>query len=82
MREPVSSAADRAAESYVSKIQLSRVAASAFRLRLMRHYFRILRHSIRSGSTQHFALALAGMKRSAAGSFATSDVSDSLRKAA
>jgi glycosyltransferase involved in cell wall biosynthesis len=66
-------AAARAAEDYVSKTQLSRVAASAVRLRLARHYFRILRHSIRSGSTQHFALALAGMKRSAAGSFAAGD---------
>jgi len=78
-------AAAQAAEAYVSKIRLSCVAASAFRLRLMRHYFRILRHSIRAGSTQHFALAAAGMKRSAAGSFAASDASEhreALRKAA
>jgi len=78
-------AAARAAEAHVSKILLCRVASRAVRLRLMRHYFRILRHSIRSGSTAHFALALAGMKRSATGSFAASDAGEhraTLRKAA
>jgi len=78
-------AAARAAETYVSRIQLGRVTDRTVRLRLMRHYFRILRHSIRSGSTEHFALALAGMKRSASGSFSASNVpegKETLRKAA
>jgi glycosyltransferase involved in cell wall biosynthesis len=78
-------AAAIAAENYVSKIRLSRLTDRTVRLRLMRHYFRILRHSIRSGSTQHFALALAGMKRSAAGSFSASEAGEheeTLRKAA
>jgi len=78
-------AAARAAEVNVSKILLCRVASRAVRLRLMRHYFRILRHSIRSGSAHHFALALAGMKRSATGSFAANSSGEhrgQLRKAA
>jgi len=60
-------AAAGAAEAYASSIELGRIAARAIRLRLMRHYFRILRHSIRSGSIGHFTLAAGGMKRSLKG---------------
>ena len=56
-------AAAVAVERYAREKSGGRTPNRAFRMRLTRHYFRILRQSIRVGSSEYFASAAAGMKR-------------------
>jgi glycosyltransferase involved in cell wall biosynthesis len=56
-------AAAVAAEQYARENGGGRTPSRAFRMRLTRHYFRLLRQSIRIGSAEYFASAAAGMKR-------------------
>ena len=56
-------AAAVAAEQYAKADSEGRTLSRAFRIRLTRHYFRLLRQSIRIGSAECFASAAAGIKR-------------------
>jgi len=56
-------AAAVAAEQYAIQNSSGRTLSRAFRMRLSRHYFRLLRQSIRIGSAEFFASATAGIKR-------------------
>jgi glycosyltransferase involved in cell wall biosynthesis len=56
-------AAAMAAERYAMENTSGRTPSRAFRMRLTRHYFRLLRQSIRIGSAECFTSAAAGIKR-------------------
>jgi glycosyltransferase involved in cell wall biosynthesis len=56
-------AAAVAAEQYAMEDSNGRTLNRALRMRLARHYFRLLRQSIRIGSAEYFVSAAAGIKR-------------------